>query len=491
VITLVVVENTDRWPFHLPGVEVVPARSYLIEPRYADLRRAAVFNVCRHYSYQRLGYYVSLLAAARGHRPLPSVETIQALRISPLTRIASEDLDHLIQRSCAALKSDRFELSIYFGRNVAKRHNPLAEALFNLFPAPFLRATFLRDGRWKMQNIRAIATHDIPDTHRDFVMERATAFFARPRRRPKRRQYQYDLAILRNPQEEDSPSNDRAIRKFIRAAHSVGMEATIVGPDDYGRIAEFDALFIRETTYVNNHTYRMAQRAEAEGLIVIDDPQSIVRCTNKVYQAELFDRYDIPSPRTLVVHDGNASCIPQMVGLPCVLKRPDSSFSLGVVRVDDEQELAPRLAEFFESSELIVAQEFLPSTFDWRIGVLNGEPLYASKYHMARGHWQIIARGPTQARYGRVETIPIEEAPSAAVSIAVRAASLIGQGLYGVDIKQVNGRFVIMEVNDNPSIDAGAEDQILKDDLYIRIMKYFRDRLDARGTGAAMPGGAA
>lgn len=72
--TLVVVENPRRWPFEVEGVEVVPARSYLVEPEYARLRRAAVFNVCRRYGYQSVGYYVSLLAAARGHRPLPSVE---------------------------------------------------------------------------------------------------------------------------------------------------------------------------------------------------------------------------------------------------------------------------------------------------------------------------------------------------------------------------------------------------------------------------------
>lgn len=69
MIPLVVVENPKRWPFDMDGVEVVPARAYLTEPRYADMRRVTVFNVCRRYGYQSLGYYVSLLAAARGHRP--------------------------------------------------------------------------------------------------------------------------------------------------------------------------------------------------------------------------------------------------------------------------------------------------------------------------------------------------------------------------------------------------------------------------------------
>jgi hypothetical protein len=95
VLPLIVLENPSRWPFDIPGVEVVPARSYLVDPRFSELRRAAVFNLCRHYRHQGLGYYVSLLAAARGHRPLPSVETVQALRSSTVLRIVSDDLDDL------------------------------------------------------------------------------------------------------------------------------------------------------------------------------------------------------------------------------------------------------------------------------------------------------------------------------------------------------------------------------------------------------------
>ena len=81
----------------------------------------------------------------------------------------------------------------------------------------------------------------------------------------------------------------------MKAAESLAIRPELITRDDYGRLAEFDALFIRETTYVNHHTYRFARRAASEGLVVIDDPVSIVRCTNKVYLAELLQRYRIPS----------------------------------------------------------------------------------------------------------------------------------------------------------------------------------------------------
>src|SRR5690606_7967059 len=116
----------------------------------------------------------------------------------------------------------------------------------------------------------------------------------------------------------------------------------------YGRLAEFDALFIRETTYVNHHTYRFSRRAAGEGLVVIDDPESIVRCSNKVYLAELLNRHELPTPKTVVVHKDNADQIARDLGLPCVLKRPDSAFSRGVVKVETEEDLEKRLEEFFD-----------------------------------------------------------------------------------------------------------------------------------------------
>jgi len=185
------------------------------------------------------------------------------------------------------------------------------------------------------------------------------------------------------------------------------------------------------------------------------------------------------------VHRENIDQVESVVGFPCVLKRPDASFSAGVVKVTDRDSLEKQLETFLETSMMVVAQEYLPSDFDWRIGVLDGRALYACRYYMARGHWQIIHRRAQGAhRYGKVDTLAIEAAPAGARDLAVRCAKRIGNGLYGVDIKEVDGRFYAIEVNDNPSIDSGVEDEILKDDLYVAIMQEFRERLDARGAPA-------
>jgi glutathione synthase/RimK-type ligase-like ATP-grasp enzyme len=478
---LLVVENPRDWPLDIPGTEIVAARDYLTEHRFVAMRRAKVFNLSRTYAYQSVGYYVSLLATARSHKPLPSVTTVQDLRESSVIRIVSEEVETLVQRAMADLDSDRFELSIYFGRNLAARYDKLCQTLFDYFPAPLLRAEFVRADQWRLRSLRPIAFGEIPQNHHDFVIERAQKFFARPHsRRPE--PARYDVAILVDPGEVDAPSDERAIARFVRAAEKLGMDAWRIGRQDFGRLAEYDALFIRETTAVNHHTYRFARRAEAEGLVVIDDPVSIERCTNKVYQAEIFARHGIDHPRTLVVHRDNRTEVGAALGFPCVLKKPDSSFSAGVVKAADEVELQRHLDDFFRQSELVVAQEFVSSAFDWRIGVLDGAPLYGCRYHMARGHWQIqIAHDETRRRYGKVDTLPIEEVPQRAVDTALHASRLIGDGLYGVDVKEVNGRFLVMEINDNPSLEAGCEDKILKDELYTTIMRKFLERLERRG----------
>jgi hypothetical protein len=141
---LVVLENPKKWPLELGDVEVVAARSYLMEPRFAEMKRVAVYNLCRRLGYQSVGYHVSLLAAARVHRPLPSVATSQSLGHMTLLRAASEELEDEIQRVLSNLRTDEFTLSIYFGRSVAMRHARLARALFNLFPAPILIGRFQR-----------------------------------------------------------------------------------------------------------------------------------------------------------------------------------------------------------------------------------------------------------------------------------------------------------------------------------------------------------
>ncbi len=485
--TLLIVDRPEHWPIQIPMVEVVTARRYLSEPEFRDLRGAVVFNLCRSYSYQKMGYYVSLLAEARGHRPQPNVTTLQEFRHRGVTRIASDEIATLVERSFRRLRSDTFELSIYFGRPLTKAHLPLARALFEQFPAPLLRARFARGSgkAWELRHLSPIAAEGIPPHHRDFVVEAAGHYFsgrrnARRRKRPPR----YYLAILVDPEEEEPPSDPRALDRFERAARELQIGTELITKKDRARLAEFDGLFIRTTTAVNHYTYRFAEQATADGLVVIDDPLSIIRCSNKVYLLELLTRRGIPQPRSMLLYGDAPRPDLDLLGYPCVLKEPDGSYSRGVMKVESPEQAEAALDRLFSRSAIVLAQEYVPTGFDWRVGVLDGQPLYVCRYFMARGHWQIMHHEATKpTSYGRVETIPVEEAPPAVVRLALKAAGVVGDGLYGVDIKESGRRRFVIEVNDNPTIETGMEDQVLKRELYRRVMEVFLRRMAERRNG--------
>lgn len=481
-LTLIVVNNPRDWQFDIPGVTVVSAQDYLNQPSYASLKSARVFNLCRSYHYQSHGYYVSLLAAARGHKPLPSVMTIQDMRNRASARLISEELDEIIQKSLHPLSSHEFSLSVYFGRNLARRYDRLCSRLYQLFETPLLRAEFYRsNSHWQIKSLGPIAASEIPAEHMGFVMEAAREFFGgdfSPPRRPKA--YRYDLAILVNANEAEPPSDKRAIKNFMRAADKLGLYTELIGKDDIGRLVEFDALFIRETTNVNHPTYRFARKAEAEGLVVIDDPLSILRCTNKVYLAELMNRYRIPTPRTLIVHHRNRQEVLSQFNGPIVIKQPDSAFSRGVIKAETAADFMRISGELLEKSALIIAQEFMPTSFDWRVGVLDHRPLFACKYYMAPEHWQIYKREHGQTVTGAYESVALDKLPARVLRLALKAADLVGAGLYGVDIKEIGGRPVVIEINDNPSIESEVEDGVQGEMLYREVMRVFLERIEQR-----------
>ncbi len=483
---LLVVDNPSNWNLEIPGVDVVKARSYLSDPAYSELRGVKLFNLCRSYAYQSLGYYVSLLAEARGHRAQPSVAAIQDMRSQAATATISDDLDRLIQKTLGGLRAEEHTISIYFGRSLTKRDQRLAATLCNQFQVPLLRARFERhkDGSWHLVQVRPIPASEIPQSHRPFVVEAATNYFQNDswsrKRRVRPRAY---LAVLHDPEEESPPSNKRALGRFLKVAKELDIAAQLITKGDFAHLASYDALFIRTTTYVNHYTWRFARRAAAEGLVVIDDPQSIMRCTNKVYLAELLGRHQIRTPRTMIVHEGNRGQVAATLGLPCVLKQPDSAFSIGVVKARDEADLERHLDHLLGESDLVIAQEFLPTDYDWRVGIFDKKPLYVCRYFMAKGHWQIISReSGKETDYGAVETLAVEDAPRNVVRTALKAANLIGDGLYGVDLKQSGKKVYVIEVNDNPNLDAGFEDKVLGEGLYRTILEGFLRRVEARGS---------
>lgn len=481
ISNVIVVDNPKNWKLEVANVEVVSSREYTANnERYAD-RPLRVFNLCNSYKYQSIGYYVSLLASARAHRAIPNVTTIRDFRDVGVIRSIADDIDETIQKVLQKCKEDKLVLNIYFGQTVDDSYKPLGQKLYQMFESPMFQVHFIKNNRWDIKRIVPLSMNKVPAEELNYIQDFAKSYFETKRfQRTKLKNYKYYLAVLINPKEENPPSNKRALKKLEDAADDLDIYTEYITKEDYNRLSEFDALFIRETTNVNNYTYQFSRKAYAEGLAVIDDPWSILRCSNKIYLHERLKMNNIPTPETKVFYKGMMR-EKDFAGLkyPMILKQPDSAFSLGVTKVKDAKEMEESLNRLFKSSDLVIGQEFLPSDFDWRVGVLDNQPLFVCKYFMAKGHWQIYNwKGPKKDQSGDASTIPLSDVPPKVLKAATKAASLMGDGLYGVDLKMLGDKVYVIEVNDNPNIDAGVEDKVLGDELYKKVVRSLVTRIE-------------
>ncbi len=478
----IIVMDTPKKDFlQIDNIQIVSAKKYISNKKYQELESARVFNLCSSYKYQSLGYYVSLLASARDHRVIPSVTTITDFKSISVIKSISVELDAQIQKNLETVNEPKYVLNIYFGHTVSDKFKHLGQRLYNLFETPLLQVTFTRGDHWFISRVMPLPLSKIDEPDKNLLKQFAEQYFNKKRfYKPRLKYYKYDMAILVNPNEKNPPSDKKALEKFKAAAERNGFFVEFITKDDFHRICEFDALFIRETTTVNNYTYQFSRVAYAEGLVVIDDPWSILRCSNKIFLNERMEQNKIPIPPYHILSKSSFDeKEAERMQFPLVLKQPDSSFSLGVTKVNNKTELIESLKQLFKTSELILAQSFMPSEYDWRIGVLDQQPLFACKYYMAKNHWQIYNwAGEKDDQLGNFETIAIGNVPKNVLKTAVKAASLMGDGLYGVDLKEVNGKVFLIEVNDNPNIDSEIEDSVLKDELYNRVILSFLNRIE-------------
>lgn len=267
-----------------------------------------------------------------------------------------------------------------------------------------------------------------------------------------------------------------ALTNFKVAALNLGHRFDYIFRSDIHKIPEFDALFIRSTTDPMNASYVASRIAEMNGLTVIDDPDSIIICCDKInmYLRLLRSGLKIPETRFLNKNTSNvdtAQRIFEELGYPVVLKAPFSSFSTYVEKVENLHEFCETARRYFRRTSAIVAQRFVPSNFDWRVTTLNGEVLFVCKYIMPPSSWKIQHRENGHVTWAKIQAMDLNEVDSELIETGIRASAAIGKGLYGVDIKEVDGEYLVIEVNDNPNIDAGGEDA-KNPEVYDKIIRY-------------------
>ncbi len=520
------VHDLDR-PNGIAKLGAVRAQDFLTAGIPVD-PDTTVVNVCKSYDYLSNGYYVSLLADARGLKVVPSLDQIEDLlhpyaylrglresgiktidftvvrgrrRVMPKVMVPGKRPGRATTELAARLDEDpeshalRYatadvpyvDVLCAFGRTLDPRFRKICSQVYRALGFPLLRIRMYReDDAWKVGQVGPTPIGYLNPEEKELFIETFTSLgdVSDPIPRGPARD---SIACLWDPSDPFAASDEEAIRAFMRAAKRRGVLFEIIGPRALHSLPEHDALFIRTLTAVDHISFRFSQTAESLGMPVIDDPQSIVRCSNKIYLHELCERHGIPMLPAMIASRKTSADELHALGFPVVLKAPDGSFSAAVRRAEKPADLDRLLAEMLAKSPLLLAQPFSPTDFDWRIGVLEGRLLYACKYYMARGHWQIAQyNSKGGSRSGRVECVPIANVPARVREIALESSALIGNGFYGVDIKEYEDGPRLIEINDNPSIEYGYEDQIEGDRLYDAIIDAFVERIYAAGRAARL-----
>jgi len=268
-----------------------------------------------------------------------------------------------------------------------------------------------------------------------------------------------------------------ALMRLGQVAHRLGHRLDFLFRSDVYKIPDYDAIFIRALTDPLNSAYIAARIAQMNGIRVIDDPDSIFICCDKVNMYSHLERAGVPIPQTVMLKESDltaerAAEVLHELGNPIVLKAPNSSFSMYVEKVSTPEEFIKVGNRFLRRADRIVAQRFIQSQFDWRVGVLGGEPLFVCQYVIPKRRWKIMTYTEGgRTIYGAVKGVKLQDADPKLLERAREAAAAIGKGLYGVDLKQVGDDYVTIEVNDNPTISEREEDQEAPE-LYERLIRY-------------------
>lgn len=268
-----------------------------------------------------------------------------------------------------------------------------------------------------------------------------------------------------------------ALMRLGVVAHRMGHRMDFLFKPDMYKIPQYDGIYIRAMTDPLNAAYVAARIAQLNGVRVIDDPDSIIICCDKVNMYRHLQSKGVPIPQTefLAKEDvtlARAERLFDVLGNPVVLKAPNSAFSMYVEKVSTPEEYVKVGKRFLRRADRIVAQRFVRSKFDWRVGVLGNEVIYVCQYMIPKNRWKILTfMEDGQAVYSRVKTLPVAKADPRLLDTALQATRSIGTGLYGVDIKQVGDKFFVIEVNDNPTIAEGEEDRDAPQ-LYDRLASY-------------------
>jgi len=214
------------------------------------------------------------------------------------------------------------------------------------------------------------------------------------------------------------------------------------------KLEGFDAIIPRIGASITFYGTAVVRQFEMMGVYCVNESVAISRSRDKLRSLQLLARKGIGLPVTGFAHSTKFTddLISMVGGAPLVVKMIEGTQGIGVV-LAETQKAAQSVIQAFRSLEAnILVQEFIKesSGSDIRCWVIGSKIVAAMKRQGPEGEFRSNLHRGGQAK--RVKITPEER------STAVRAASIMGLRVAGVDLLRSNHGPVVMEVNSSPGL---------------------------------------
>lgn len=229
---------------------------------------------------------------------------------------------------------------------------------------------------------------------------------------------------------------------------------TLTGRD----IASFDAVYFELWYKAPEQALAAAHYLTTKNIpFLSEEIASFVPATKLGEMARLVEN-NLPYPQTISSSVHQLSCLIREDKLaltyPFVLKEASAYGGKMNFLVKTPEEALYLLDEHKQC--IFLVQEFLSNSHDFRVIVLGGKARLVLKRSRldTRKHINNTSAG------GEGVLIPLEKVPAKLITLAEKAAFALGRSSYaGVDILERNdtGEYVVLEVNQTPQIEIGAE----------------------------------
>ncbi len=201
---VILVDHSRDFPNAETPHKVITTSDYLARPKlFSTGGRAKIINLSRSYNYQSNGYYASLLAEARGHRIIPTVETMLELREHKLYEQSLPDLQEALTAAAHRARADEtttFDLLFCFGLCQDPRFETFGRLLFDWYRCPALEVTITPGKRWRIDRLRARPLAKLGPQEAEFFRDALHRHTERDWRSPRARAVaKYSLAVLYDP----------------------------------------------------------------------------------------------------------------------------------------------------------------------------------------------------------------------------------------------------------------------------------------------------